>query len=179
MAQLSDLVNQRKGLRISLTKHINALETFLQSAELKGIQAKISVLVSLREKLNVMDDKVLSMMTVQELINEECEQSPQYYESYANAIAVLNEAVNEHTPSVMEHRGGVQSKRTLPQIKLPKLNLLRFGGRLTDWISFWDIFEATVHKSDMDAVNKFFYLKGQLDDQAAQLIEGMPMTEAT
>ena len=55
------------------------------------------------------------------------------------------------------------------QIKLPKLVLKRFSGDITKWCSFWDTFEAAIHKnSKLATIDKFNYLNSLLEKAAAE-----------
>ena len=41
-------------------------------------------------------------------------------------------------------------------VKLPKLQLRPFGGKLTKWTSFWDSFESAVHNNrELSDIEKF------------------------
>ena len=61
-------------------------------------------------------------------------------------------------------------------VRLPKLNLPTFSGDLTDWLSFWEMFQSTVGTSKTDNVRRFQYLKGQIGGEALGLIEGFSVT---
>ena len=63
-----------------------------------------------------------------------------------------------------------------PEVKLPKINIPSFGGDILQWESFWDIFSATVHDTDISIVTKFSYLKSSLEGEAAQAIQGLSLT---
>jgi predicted glutamine amidotransferase len=61
--------------------------------------------------------------------------------------------------------------------KLPKLNLTFFDGNLLNWQQFWDAFQSIIHdNSFITDVQKFSYLKNQLQGIAAQCIAGLPLT---
>ena len=63
------------------------------------------------------------------------------------------------------------------QIKLPKLELKKFNGDHSKWISFWDTFEASVHKNEnLSPIDKFNYLISLLKRSAAEAISGLTLT---
>ncbi|XP_062587115.1 uncharacterized protein LOC134248736 [Saccostrea cucullata] len=63
--------------------------------------------------------------------------------------------------------------------RLPKLNLPDFDGDILQWNTFWDSFESTIHrKQTLTPIQKFSYLKAQLQDAAAQTIAGFTLTNA-
>ncbi|KAL5475814.1 hypothetical protein EMCRGX_G025680 [Ephydatia muelleri] len=65
------------------------------------------------------------------------------------------------------------------RIRLPKLELKRFNGELTNWMAFWDSFEAAIHHNDeLSSVDKFNYLNTLLEDSAAAAVAGLTLTSA-
>ena len=61
--------------------------------------------------------------------------------------------------------------------KLPKPTIAKFNGSHTDWLRFWNIYEAEIDKcSDMPAVTKFAYLKDLLESKVRAGIDGLPFS---
>ena len=59
-------------------------------------------------------------------------------------------------------------------IKLSKLTLPTFSG---DVQTCWDLFESTVHQNiNLTHVQRFSYLKSQLEGEAARIIDGFALT---
>ena len=57
--------------------------------------------------------------------------------------------------------------------RLPKLSLPTFGENILQWQPFWDSFSTTVHTNpNLSDVQKFNYLRSQLESDAARKIEG-------
>ena len=66
-----------------------------------------------------------------------------------------------------------------PYVKLPKLSLKKFSGDLTKWVTFWDSFEASIHRNPhLSAIDKFNYLNSYLESSAAEAIAGLTLTSA-
>ena len=62
--------------------------------------------------------------------------------------------------------------------RLPKLTLPVFSGDPLHWQTFWDSFSAAVHMNPaLGCIQKFNYLKAQLQGDAARAIAGLPLTE--
>ena len=60
------------------------------------------------------------------------------------------------------------------QVKLPKLELKKFDGDHSKWISFWDSFEASVHNNEsLTANDKFNYLNSLFERSATEAISGL------
>ena len=63
--------------------------------------------------------------------------------------------------------------------RLPRLALPIFTGNSLKWQTFWDTFQTAIHNnSGLSDVQKFTYLKAQLSREAANLIDGLPLTES-
>ena len=59
--------------------------------------------------------------------------------------------------------------------KLPKLTISKFSGSHTDWLRFWNIYEAEIDRcSEMAAVTKVAYLKDLLEPKVRAGIDGLP-----
>ena len=60
------------------------------------------------------------------------------------------------------------------QVELPKLELKKFDGDHSKWISFWDSFEASDHNNESLTANvKFNYLNSLLERSATEAISGL------
>ena len=71
----------------------------------------------------------------------------------------------------------VPSLLTLP--KLPKLEHPKFTGKVTEWSSFWDLFNTAIHSNaNMSKVNKFNYVFSLLEGNAARSVKGLTLTSA-
>ena len=63
--------------------------------------------------------------------------------------------------------------------RLPKLSLPTFNGDILQWQTFWDSFESTIHLNvNLTDVQKFSYLKSQLESDAARTIDSFALTNA-
>ena len=61
---------------------------------------------------------------------------------------------------------------------LPKLTLPTFSGDPLAWQMFWDSFNTAIHANpSLSGVQKFNYLKAQLQSDAERTIAGLPLTE--
>ena len=66
---------------------------------------------------------------------------------------------------------------TRPRIKLPKLTLKKFNGDITNWTTFWDSYESTIHLNpELSAFDKFNYLTSLVEKTAAETIAGLSVT---
>ena len=64
-------------------------------------------------------------------------------------------------------------------VKLPKLELPKFSGVITEWQSFWDRYVALVDDTDIPVISKFCcYLQSLLEGEAKSVIQGLSQTSA-
>ena len=62
--------------------------------------------------------------------------------------------------------------------RLPKLSLPTFSGDPLSWQTFWDCFSVAVDSSPiLSGVQKFNYLRAQLQGEAARAVAGFPLTD--
>ena len=65
------------------------------------------------------------------------------------------------------------------KVKLPKLELRKFSGKIAEWPEFWDGFRSAVHEDQQLAkVDKFKYLRSYLEEPARSVVAGFPLTDA-
>ena len=81
---------------------------------------------------------------------------------------------NESFLISLENRLGSNRSGGKPAgVKLPTLTLPKFDGNPIEWTGFWDLFHASIHiRSDLSAMQKFAYLRGQLVGEPKQLLDG-------
>nr|XP_027222490.1 uncharacterized protein LOC113814643 [Penaeus vannamei] len=72
-------------------------------------------------------------------------------------------------------KGSVSSMST-SDAKLPKLELPKYDGDLTQWQSFWDRFTASIDRTDIPVITKFTYLQSVLQGKALSAIRGVTLT---
>lgn len=94
-----------------------------------------------------------------------------------NSETIDNANVNTSFNSTTTIHQQATATASLP--KLPKLELPKFRGQVTEWSSFWDSYDAAIHSNaSISKVNKFNYLHSLLDGSAARSIKGITLTSA-
>ena len=81
----------------------------------------------------------------------------------------LDPSVQPFTPS--------NDAQHLSNSRLPKLSLPMFSGDPLTWQTFWESFYVSIHVNrNLSGIQKFTYLKAQLEGDAARAIKGLPLT---
>lgn len=64
-------------------------------------------------------------------------------------------------------------------VKLYPLEIGKFNGTIQGWRSFWDQYEATIHRNaQLSKIDKFKYLKSYLVGKAQDTISGLSLTDS-
>lgn len=70
------------------------------------------------------------------------------------------------------------SVKPASNIRYPEIHLPRFSGKLTDWCVFRDAFESAIgNRDEISNVDKFQYLKGLVQGEAARIIDSISISE--
>ena len=67
-------------------------------------------------------------------------------------------------------------KSDKPSVKLPKLVITPFDGKLENWLGFWNKYEAEIDSANLSSVSKFAYLKELMEPNVRKQIDGLPFT---
>ena len=85
-------------------------------------------------------------------------------------------AVQEPLPTTSASVGGYHATQQFATSRLPKLSLPIFSGDPLTWQTFWDSFYAAIHaNTNLSGIQKFNYLKAQLQGDAARANDGLPL----
>ena len=99
------------------------------------------------------------------------------FSATATTFIPLTQPPQDTLPSSSSH-GSVTSQSSHSVSRLPKLSLPTFSGDPLSWQTFWDCFSAAVDSSPvLSGVQKFNYLRAQLQGEAARAVAGFPLTE--
>ncbi|KAF0154741.1 MAG: hypothetical protein FD188_3229 [Ignavibacteria bacterium] len=84
-----------------------------------------------------------------------------------------DQQANNHAASTVQQERDVFEQN----VRLPKLSLPQFSGSVLHWKGFWDSFQAAVHnKPSVSPINKFNYLKANLEGQALMVVSGLELS---
>lgn len=69
------------------------------------------------------------------------------------------------------------ASRPTSQVKLPKIHIKPFDGRIENWVSFKQLFDSLVHKAEIPYVEKLHYLVTSVEGPAYELIKSYPLSD--
>ena len=172
MANLAQLVNIRGGHRAAITKAVKEIDRLLQGKEYDTLNALSQTIKNHMSKVDQLNDQITTMIEGKDLEKDIFEQVE--YETDINTHLLTIQSALKSNPVKTD----TNTAKTL--YKLPKLTLPTYEGDPTLWTSFWDVFECIIDDyKDLSDVQKFTYLKGQLKGEAAELIKGFKVENAS
>ena len=191
----------RAGHRVFLEKVIAEARAFLEDGfdtttktELLKWRASLKEQI---EKISPLDEQILAELaadekTTEDEIAEEIERSGRLRADATQTLAAIEERLTEQTtphlppltpPQVQASlnlsQNSQSSQQKVVRAKLPKLEVKKFNGKLSEWQEFWDSFESAIHQNDgLSNVDKFSYLRSLLLEPAKSAIGGFALTSA-
>ena len=181
MADLVKKSQQRAGHKGAATKTLRKIEEAFKKDPIE--KEALSVLkITLSEKLDTikaLDTEILDLLDKDDEIATEIEKSDDYKEEIYMVIGRISIAIRDPPPRVLTTGAATSAPAPLSRVRLPKLQLRSFSGDVTKWTSFWQFFEAAVHKnSDLSDVEKFNHLNSLLERSARDAVARLALTEA-
>ena len=169
-------VKARVGARVWVTKIGNQLKDLLTKEDLE--KKTLSLLYQdFRGRVNKLDaiqDEVETLVDEADLENE-IENAVVYREDKVRKVILSVEKKLKQLQDLDEDNDSIGST-SLPEARLPKLELPVFTGNVKEWREFWDQFSAIVDNTELPAVSKFTYLRSLLGAEAKAAIAGLALT---
>ena len=131
-----------------------------------------------RETIEALDDEIEELYDDQDIEREILERSEleEEIEEILSRIKAIHDETEHRNTITHENVSGSRAHATV-KVKLPKLSLTIFDGNPTQWITFWDSFQSTIHEHpDLSNVDKLKYLQKSLVGDAAHTIAGLQIT---
>lgn len=184
MESLDKLRRKRSLVRASITRTVNELEGELTKTDqdFDLLQAKSKRLEALVEEVTSWDLKILDVMFDQDAEEDDCLKESMGIDSYKDKVQLVQCKVARKTvledplrPPSENGSGGNASRKAY---KLPKLELKKFNGELTEWLGFWSQFDKIDQDENLHASDKFQYLLQSMvvGTRARELVESYPLT---
>ncbi|XP_046864814.1 uncharacterized protein LOC124459413 [Xenia sp. Carnegie-2017] len=140
------------------------------------------VLVQKLDTISKLDDEIQSLLEKDDDIAADIDSSSEYGCEVLGALAEINEALstietNKRNEELANTSASTVSSGARCRVKLPKLEVKKFTGKIQDWREFWDSFESSIHNNDgLSEVDKFTYLRGLVEEPAKSAISGFALT---
>lgn len=195
---LEQIKGKRTVARTLLTKLITKIEgvidtpitaSFLKEHKIEELHNLMSQLAEKIVDLKALDNEIEIQTDIKDM-EKEIVASDKYRESSITCKTKLTRCIaslegsdnlspprtnNENVASVLETSRSVRNENQI--VKLPRLNIPTFHGDCSEWLDFWNCFEAAIHKNEsLSNVEKFTYLKSYLRGTALSAVSGFALT---
>ena len=190
MPDIEKLKRQTNAYRSHLVASINKLNTELAKEQEDDEEANVNNLKTFIKQIEIKYEKwEQSIMVLQEedgdididaSMNDLNDMLDRVTELKVKAETLINLKATEEAVKVKEEEAAApnESPKVKDKINLPKLNMKTFNGIDIEQFQEWyQMFEATIHRSRLSDVEKFIYLKMYLDKDALSLAEGYKVTK--
>ena len=172
MSSLEELRRARIAARGWLKRAVVKLEQVSQTkgdlleyeCALAELDARFTSVDSIQEKIELLLDE--------SLIDEDVSKAAEVREHAVKCRVAALRACKALKGGAAEQEGGSMASQA---VRLPRLELPKFGGSVLEWEPFWDQFSASVDCSELPEVSKLVYLKSLLVGEARKVVEGLAM----
>ena len=202
--ELTQKKRARAPHRSVTTRKITEVEAMLAAikaggepdlAKLAGIR---TVLKDKLDLLRTLDKEIEDLTEDDTALDTEVQQAEDIVEAIYTALAGIDQVLKPSeapppavttppsTPAAPIPSVGATHTTTAPAVtstgnktRLPKLTIRPFNGDTTKWRSFWDAYNAAIHRNDsLSKIEKFTYLIGIVEQSAEEAIRGLSLTDA-
>jgi len=177
--ELTTLKRRRGVIKGSLTR----IRKFIKDFNAK--EQPISLLEFRQDELPQINKKFDDVQSQIELISCEFEQEEEernnFETEYFNLRSQIQELVNMEKANISSgsHNLSIGATYAPNHALLAPISIPTFDGNIQEWESFYDCFNAIVHRDDSYSKSqKFYYLRTSLKGQALEMIKSIPMTDA-
>lgn len=169
---------KRRGAAKSwVSRSLKELEDLFEDADtsLELLDAAVSKLDQRLAAYEALQTEVELLLDEPDDLDADIDETDQFLR---NARKIRAQAVTRFKKlSGVDDKASTTSKER-SEVKLPRLELPKYSGDLTEWQSFWDRFEALVDQSELPDISKFSYLQSILKGEALSVIQGLALSSA-
>jgi len=180
---MDKLKSTQKVIRSSFTKAYNAFQAEKQkpSPDLTRLQMQFALIRDKASELSELSHKIQDAMLnageEEEILTREVETADEYAIKYHQAKIELNNLVEVRPTQMLAQQPAiVASQESIRALKLPKIELKKFGGEIKDWLSFWSTFRKIHEDAALSREDKFHYLSQSMvkDLRAYEVVNSFP-----
>ena len=173
-------LKRSRAYRGHVTRNINKAFEIMNNEEpsLADIESYVEIIDTKIEAIRVLDKEIAEHLDGKDLDNE-IEESLDYSAEVITGKSQLVRFIKMKIEVVIVPiipPAPIDFGRDV-YTQLPKITLNEFSGKLLEWASFWDSFEAAIHRNPrITDVDKMNYLRGLLKGEALRVINGLSLT---
>jgi hypothetical protein len=164
--QKSDFASEQEKLN-----YVDSIETYLDL--IKGKRSNLNELNNTLMAFDTDGDK-----TEQDAVEKQIEETVDMIIKVDEVIVQVNRiSLRAKSGSKTNVKSSVIANSSNKNVKLPKLQLVKFDGNMLKWQEFWDSFDSSVNQNEaLTDVDRTNYLKAQVVGDAKLAISGLTST---
>ncbi|GFT31836.1 pro-Pol polyprotein [Trichonephila clavipes] len=176
---MEDVLRIRKSVRAAFTKTVNNLMEEFEKEALNGevVKTKFLTLDRIYSELKDCHEIILKNIGTDEEFEKEYNKIEEYRDKM-DLVRVKNESFLNKMCSDRTAESINSSPKEKRKMRLPKIELLHFGGELNDYLGFWSQFQRIHTDQDLALEDKFQYLLQCMvqGSRTHEVIESFPPT---
>ncbi|UYV72361.1 hypothetical protein LAZ67_9002779, partial [Cordylochernes scorpioides] len=179
------LKKKRAINRSYLTKTCNKIESGLDTLIRIDLEELLEQLNESFNELKLVDQEIETLLETDDL-EKELQGVEEYREKYitwrfrANKKIRQSDFHGENIPNSNSRIDENEMRHYVPScttVKLPKLMISKFYGNFSEWLTFWNSFDAAIHQNNsLNPIDKFNYLKSHLGGTVLNTVEGFALS---
>ncbi|XP_072158029.1 uncharacterized protein [Bemisia tabaci] len=169
-------------LRTLTSLHEEALALSIKTVQ--GFQGQINRLAAIEAEATIVRKQAVAVNVA---IPDECKSKRINITKFTDDVDTFLRAINHKFYSLLAQVRTPGAATPAPQtaqppgqknqVRLPKLELPKFSGTLTEWSSFYSMFKVSVHENaSLTPIEKFTYLLSSLSGEALSLVKTLDPT---
>lgn len=171
---LRRLNRKRKSTKASIdviSKYVNRFDPSVHSH--RQLQIRLTRLLILVSEYNTLQNEIMEI----DIDNEDDEEHLSVEDETYTLIATMEELLEKHSPPSIIDVSHASQPIAHDTMRLPAINIPTFNGKIEDWPSFIDTFNALIHNNHtLSNIQKFHYLKTSIIGSAADIIKNLTIT---
>ncbi|UYV81404.1 hypothetical protein LAZ67_20001094 [Cordylochernes scorpioides] len=179
------LKKKRAINRSYLTKTCNKIESGLDTLIRIDLEELLEQLNESFNELKLVDHEIETLLETDDL-EKELQGVEEYREKYITWRFRANKKIRQsdfHGKNIPNSNSRIdenEMRHYVPScttVKLPKLIISKFYGNFSEWLTFWNSFDAAIHQNNsLNPIDKFNYLKSHLGGTALNTVEGFALS---
>jgi Pao retrotransposon peptidase/Family of unknown function (DUF5641)/Protein of unknown function (DUF1759)/Putative peptidase (DUF1758)/Integrase core domain/Integrase zinc binding domain/Reverse transcriptase (RNA-dependent DNA polymerase) len=171
------LKHQRASAKACITRISKWLEKNSNNPNIDEFQIRIQLLSENFSQYNQVQDQIEILLEESEQAVSDNEERDVLEEKYCTTVSKINACIRNLTSSQTK----VLKKEISnpPDIKLPEIQIPTFDGRISNWSSFYELFDSVVLSNpNIPDIKKLVYLKSSLTGEPLHLLEGIELRDS-
>ncbi|XP_045454301.1 uncharacterized protein LOC123663677 [Melitaea cinxia] len=174
-----DLLVDLKHTRGSIKLRLTSFKKYLYNLNVEQIAIDSIKKAELKLRMQSAQESYDAFNKIQckiELVSDDMKDHTEYRENFEDIYFSCMASAQSLIESNMNDGSNCNSSLT-SSIKLPQIKLPSFNGSYDQWLEFKNSYVSMIHmRSDLDAIQKFHYLRSSLSGSAYQVISALEFT---